>query len=82
MAIARPLNPSPAPVLELRPEVRARRALACRKKFLEYFPDGFRDETYLETERRKLAPAQAGKHFPQVPTRPVMRRGSGEMTVG
>ncbi len=51
MAIARSVNPSPAPVLELRPEAHARRALACRKKFLEYFPDGFRDETYLETER-------------------------------
>ena len=23
----------------------------CRRKFLEYFPDGFSDETYLETER-------------------------------
>ncbi len=24
---------------------------ACRKKFLRFFPDGFRDETYLEWER-------------------------------
>src|SRR3954451_20072644 len=23
----------------------------CRRKFLRYFPDGFRDETYLEWER-------------------------------
>jgi hypothetical protein len=26
-------------------------AKACRKKFLEFFPDGFRDETYLAWER-------------------------------
>jgi hypothetical protein len=23
----------------------------CRRRFLEFFPDGFRDETYVETER-------------------------------
>jgi hypothetical protein len=51
VAIGRQVHRSPAPVLELRPEARARRARACRKKFLEYFPDGFRDETYVETER-------------------------------
>ncbi len=28
-----------------------RRARQCREKFLEYFPGGFSDETYLETER-------------------------------
>jgi hypothetical protein len=28
-----------------------RRARKCREKFLEYFPHGFSDETYLETER-------------------------------
>jgi hypothetical protein len=27
------------------------RAARCRRKFLRYFPDGFRDETYLEWER-------------------------------
>ncbi|MDF3020611.1 MAG: hypothetical protein K0Q92_1914 [Steroidobacteraceae bacterium] len=26
-------------------------AIRCRRKFLRYFPDGFRDETYLEWER-------------------------------
>ncbi len=26
-------------------------AMRARKKFLSYFPDGFRDETYVETER-------------------------------
>ena len=26
-------------------------ALRCRRKFLRFFPDGFRDETYLEWER-------------------------------
>jgi hypothetical protein len=26
-------------------------ARRCRRHFLSYFPDGFRDETYLETER-------------------------------
>ena len=29
----------------------SRRPAACRQKFLEFFPDGFDDETYLETER-------------------------------
>jgi hypothetical protein len=27
------------------------RAARCRRKFLRYFPDGFRDETYLDWER-------------------------------
>ena len=26
-------------------------ALSCRRKFLHFFPEGFRDEAYLETER-------------------------------
>lgn len=26
-------------------------ALRCRKKFLQFFPEGFRDETYIEWER-------------------------------
>jgi hypothetical protein len=30
---------------------RTRRAQQCRRKFLSYFPDGFRDEGYLESER-------------------------------
>jgi hypothetical protein len=34
-----------------RPAERARKAQQCRRKFLEFFPDGFRDATYLETER-------------------------------
>src|SRR4051812_16549984 len=29
----------------------SRDARRCRRKFLEYFPDGFRDSVYLETER-------------------------------
>ncbi|HEX4439776.1 MAG TPA: hypothetical protein VH854_06875 [Thermoanaerobaculia bacterium] len=29
----------------------SREALRCRKKFLRIFPDGFRDETYLDWER-------------------------------
>ena len=28
-----------------------RRGRRCRRHFLEFFPDGFRDETYVETER-------------------------------
>jgi len=31
--------------------VQARKALRCRRKFLRYFPGGFRDETYLDWER-------------------------------
>jgi hypothetical protein len=30
---------------------RTRSAQRCREKFLDFFPDGFRDATYLETER-------------------------------
>jgi hypothetical protein len=29
----------------------SRSAAACRQKFLDFFPDGFHDDTYLETER-------------------------------
>jgi hypothetical protein len=31
--------------------VQARKALRCRRKFLRYFPRGFRDETYVDWER-------------------------------
>jgi hypothetical protein len=34
-----------------RPAERTRKAVQCRRKFLEFFPDGFRDSTFLETER-------------------------------
>jgi hypothetical protein len=36
------------------PQSRARnsaQALRCRRKFLRFFPDGFRDETYIDWER-------------------------------
>lgn len=32
-------------------ESASRQALRCRRKFLHYFPDGFRDETYRDWER-------------------------------
>jgi hypothetical protein len=38
----------PAPPVSARLTPSARR---CRRRFLEFFPDGFRDETYVETER-------------------------------
>ena len=34
-----------------RSTARAANALRCRHKFLRFFPDGFRDETYLDWER-------------------------------
>jgi hypothetical protein len=34
-----------------RPAERTRKAARCRRKFLEYFPAGFGDPTYRETER-------------------------------
>src|SRR3954470_15335181 len=39
--------------IELRPsrQGRSRRAPAARRKFLRFFPGGFRDETYLDWER-------------------------------
>ncbi|HEY3833319.1 MAG TPA: hypothetical protein VGO03_13565 [Acidimicrobiia bacterium] len=43
-----------APEIDLvAPSAAARRrsARACRHKFLEFFPDGFRDPTYIDTER-------------------------------
>jgi hypothetical protein len=33
------------------PQSQSSGAAACRKKFLRFFPEGFRDETYLEWER-------------------------------
>jgi hypothetical protein len=36
---------------ERTPIQRSPGAVRCRRKFLHYFPEGFRDETYLETER-------------------------------
>jgi hypothetical protein len=33
------------------PRITRSREAGCREKFLDFFPDGFADETYLETER-------------------------------
>jgi hypothetical protein len=45
----------PSPNLDLRPSRRPRAvagpALRCRRKFLRFFPGGFRDDTYIEWER-------------------------------
>jgi hypothetical protein len=40
----------PAPA-RTRTRPASRGALRCRRKFLSFFPDGFADETYVETER-------------------------------
>jgi hypothetical protein len=46
---------TPSPNLELRrgrePRAVASAALRCRRKFLRFFPGGFRDQTYVEWER-------------------------------
>jgi hypothetical protein len=34
-----------------RPDVKCKGEVSCRRKFLEYFPKGFRDETYIAWER-------------------------------
>jgi hypothetical protein len=54
----------------------SRRVRACRRKFLDFFPGGFRDPTYLETERaykwdahRRWA-AEIGEHLAGTPPRP------------
>jgi hypothetical protein len=44
--LVRPRHRTPA----TRPAL-SRQVRQCRRKFLEYFPDGFRDAVYLETER-------------------------------
>ena len=49
--------PNPGPFLAAaggpmkKPGTMDKRRLACRKHFLHYFPDGFRDETYIDWER-------------------------------
>jgi hypothetical protein len=61
---ARLLQPSPA----------ARR---CRRKFLRFFPDGFRDETYLEWERNYKwnAHEQWERHLDRQTHRALVNRG-------
>ena len=39
------------PETSRRPASQAAGALRCRRKFLRFFPGGFRDETYLDWER-------------------------------
>src|SRR3954451_20571214 len=51
MAGGRQLTKPKLRAVPVRPAERTRRARRCRRKFLEFFPDGFRDSTYLETER-------------------------------
>ena len=52
MAIAQPASRAAAPRQRPRPaKAPASAALKCRRKFLRYFPGGFRDETYLDWER-------------------------------
>ena len=66
---------------------RSRGATRCRRKFLRFFPDGFRDETYLDWERdykwetherweQALGQAQfrsllRGGEFPEIASRAV-----------
>jgi hypothetical protein len=66
---------------------RSRGATRCRRKFLRFFPDGFRDETYLDWERdykwetherweQALGQAQfrsllRGNEFPEIASRAV-----------
>ena len=42
---------SAQPDLRRRPADGSRAAVVCRRKFLRFFPGGFRDETYVEWER-------------------------------
>lgn len=46
-AVARPRARRPSP----RPQAPRREARAARRKFLTFFPGGFNDETYVDTER-------------------------------
>src|SRR4051795_1561138 len=39
------------PALAMRAVDRSAAVRRCRTKFLDFFPDGMRDETYLDTER-------------------------------
>jgi hypothetical protein len=41
----------PAPPKRRPQLVPSRKAIACRKKFLRFFPGGFRDDTYIDWER-------------------------------
>lgn len=52
-------------------------AARCRRKFLRYFPNGFRDETYLEWERNYKAEAHEAweKALHQSQFRAMLRSG-------
>jgi hypothetical protein len=56
MQPSRATTPAPRP-RPLRSGIPTAGALRCRKKFLRYFHDGFRDETYVDWERGYKAAA-------------------------
>ncbi|HVE71165.1 MAG TPA: hypothetical protein VNI54_07330 [Thermoanaerobaculia bacterium] len=52
-------------------------AARCRKKFLRFFPDGFRDETYLDWERgyKQAAHEQWEEQLGQFTFRALLKKG-------
>lgn len=52
-------------------------AMRCRKKFLRFFPEGFRDETYIDWERdyKQEAHEQWSAGLNQVEHRSLLRKG-------
>ncbi|MDQ3818558.1 MAG: hypothetical protein M3362_12895 [Acidobacteriota bacterium] len=52
-------------------------AMRCRKKFLRFFPEGFRDETYIDWERdyKEEAHQQWSADLNQKEHRALLRRG-------
>ncbi|HUR83281.1 MAG TPA: hypothetical protein VM733_21160 [Thermoanaerobaculia bacterium] len=49
----------------------------CRRKFLRFFPDGFRDETYFDWERgyKQTAHEQWEEQLGQIPFRSLLKKG-------
>src|SRR5947208_12581488 len=64
------------PLLRTQPSNRSG-AARCRRKFLRFFPDGFRDETYLAWERdyKWKAHEQWGEHLSPQLFRRLLRDG-------
>src|SRR6185312_1057006 len=55
----------------------SRQALRCRRKFLRFFPGGFRDETYIDWERgyKWAAHEQWNQQLNQAKFRSLLREG-------
>lgn len=78
MQIPRFIGMAPSPHAQIRTrrtDPRSRQLKSARRKFLSYFPDGFRDETYVERDYKWQAHLQWREALGQSTFKALLRQG-------